>query len=65
MSLYLLWLATLIVGSFITGFIKSLLGVKITSTVKHGTIIYDTIDSMISAILGYLILSAYFGHFLT
>ncbi len=65
MNLYLLWLVALIVGGFITGFVKSLLGIKITSTVKHGAIVYDAIDSMISAALGYLILSAYYGHFLT
>lgn len=64
MNLWLIWVLGLIISSVLIGAIKWLLDIEISSKYKYGKIIYEIIDSGISVVLGYLLLSALSGHFL-
>ena len=59
-----LWLVALIVGSFFTGVIKTMLGIEIYSRYKYGAIIYSSIDAVVSAIIIYVLWSVMAGHWL-
>lgn len=64
MELWVIWIIFTVIGSFVTGFVKSILGIEITSKIKFGDHIYAIVDTAISMFLGYLLMSAIKGHFL-
>jgi len=64
MNLFILWVLAIIVGSFITGFTKVILGVEITSKTKYGEHVYGVIDKVVTILIGYILLSAIYGHFI-
>ena len=64
MDLWLLFIVSALIGSFVTGALRYILEIKVTSKYTYGSVVFDVVNSFVFVIVVYFLASALRGYLL-